>query len=231
MIRTALDSRFLGKTITTVALAATLGFMLSHPARADSDARIHGKSYGEWSAGWWEWQEAFFPDFAFGEGTIDCSIGQSGPVWFLAGTGGSDPVVRECQDPLVRHRHLFIPLVNGAFFNPDPSCGEDEYCTIEEKREILNGFFSLTATSAVQPCDLSITVDGTLAVFSTPIVRTQSPPFAYAGDPETVADGYWVMLDPLSRGEHEIHLTGGLCLAGTDDSLIEVDVTYLVTVR
>lgn len=65
---------------------------------------------------------------------------------------------------------------------------------------------------------------------SAPIVRTQSPPFEYASDPETIADGFWVVLPPLPSGEHVIHFTGGLCDIDTGDVVFEVEVTYTLTV-
>ena len=49
-----------------------------------------GKTYGEWSAGWWQWmfsiKAAENPQDAQGE--MDCSVHQSGPVWYLAGLFG-----------------------------------------------------------------------------------------------------------------------------------------------
>jgi len=43
--------------------------------------------YGNLGGTWWEW--AFDTGFAqFGEGDVDCGVGQSGGVWYLAGTFG-----------------------------------------------------------------------------------------------------------------------------------------------
>jgi hypothetical protein len=202
-------------------------------AGGPTEGKLSGKTYGEWSASWWQWQEANFPNFEFGEGLVDCSVGQSPPVWFLGGTGGGG-AARECQEPLGNQIRLFIPLVNVSFYNPDGNCPEPNFtCTIEEKREILDGLFSEVPAGIYNSvaCDLQIDVDGTPAVLFTPIVRTQSPPFDYAGDPETIADGYWVMLDPLPSGEHEIVFSGGLCDIETGESLVRVDVTYIVMVE
>ncbi len=105
-------------------------------------------------------------------------------------------------------------------------------CTIEEKREILNEIFSEVPAGRfnIRACDLQIEVDGTPAIFSTPIVRTQSQPFEYAGDPEMIADGFWVMLDRLSAGEHEIMFAGAVCDIDTGERL-SVKATYFVTVE
>ena len=55
-------------------------------------------------------------------------------------------------------------------------------------------------------------------------MQTQSPPFLLeigaddpfgieqgSVDPETISSGFWMMLPPLSRGEHELTVRGGLC--------------------
>lgn len=59
-------------------------------------ALLLGKSYGNWSAAWWQWQETNYPDLNFGTGIVDCTIGQKGPVWFLGGTAGTTES-RECN--------------------------------------------------------------------------------------------------------------------------------------
>lgn len=42
-------------------------------------------------ADWYGWQEANYPDFDFGLGLVDCSLGQKGNIWFLGCTGGDAP--------------------------------------------------------------------------------------------------------------------------------------------
>jgi hypothetical protein len=207
-------------------------------------AIVAGKTYGEWSARWWQWAyDNGFPTGteAFGSGPVDCSAGQSGAVWFLGGsTGGA--VSRQCQ--IKSGKYLFFPLVNIALFNPDPICGPDNTCDVTEKRSITSGILDGAQPGAdlnndgmpdpTYACRLRADVDGIQAIFvDYPTVRTQSPPFALQGDPETVSDGYWVMLPPLSRGEHEIHFTGALCNLSappTANPFFAVDVTYSVTV-
>src|SRR5437763_11387933 len=65
----------------------------------------YGLTYGEWSARWWQWLLAIPPNVNPNfDGTSldpdvatvnDCAQGQSGPVWFLAGTFGG-PAERAC---------------------------------------------------------------------------------------------------------------------------------------
>src|SRR2546423_6015845 len=56
------------------------------------NSRPYGKSYGAWAASWWQW--AFSIPEAYNPVTDTtgafAGVGQSGPVWFVAGTfGGS----------------------------------------------------------------------------------------------------------------------------------------------
>src|SRR5262245_25468283 len=68
-------------------------------------AKPHGMSYGAWSAAWWQWlyalpvhdstgqllNPAAFP-FEPGPPTpVNCTAGQTGHVWFLAGTFAATP--------------------------------------------------------------------------------------------------------------------------------------------
>lgn len=70
----------------------------------DRDAVAYGRTYSEWNAAWEQWADSIptanHPLFDNG----NCSVGQSGPVWFLGGKfiaiGGSGSytgVVRNCN--------------------------------------------------------------------------------------------------------------------------------------
>jgi hypothetical protein len=85
-----------------------------------------GLSYGAWSAKWWQWVYSIpletNPQY---QGTVpqpqvpvsvtvDCSLLQSGPVWFLGATFGGR-AVRECKDPVPADVSLFFPVTNTYF--------------------------------------------------------------------------------------------------------------------
>ena len=76
---------------------------------AAGDFKLFGKTYGDWSAAWWQWQERFYPEFGFGEGSVDCRLGQRGPVWFLGGTGGGE-AERTCNRPICPTRVFHIVI-------------------------------------------------------------------------------------------------------------------------
>ncbi|WP_394713353.1 hypothetical protein [Desulfogranum marinum] len=207
-----------------------------------------GNTYGELAAKWTQW--AYDTEFAqFGDGEVDCSAGQKGAVWFLAGNFSGEPVSRTCLASIPKGKRLFFPLVNFIFYNPDGSCPEaDGNCTVAEKRENANGFFSdqipgnLGGGLETYACQLSATVDGVhVQTIGYPIVRTQTPeyPLVQENDLQTIDDGYYVALPPLGTGEHTISFTGGICgfdqspenVASSGPSIFSVDVTYVLTVK
>ena len=156
--------------------------------------------------------------------------GDNEDVWFLAGTAGST-VERDCTLP--EDTAIFYPLINGIFVN-----GPEEDFSAHEKREALGGLFELT-------CILESRLDGSPTAISDITVRTQSPLFfdPISGDKEAVSDGWWVMLPPLSAGEHVLEFSGALCDPDREPdpdpetpggliltTFFKVDVTYNLTV-
>src|SRR2546430_829456 len=63
--------------------------------------RVGGQTYGQWSAKWWQWalesQNVSSNPVVAQAGTasapqaVDCTMGQSGNVWYLAGFGLDQP--------------------------------------------------------------------------------------------------------------------------------------------
>jgi hypothetical protein len=84
---------------------------------------------------------------------------------------------------------------------------------------------------------LEVTVDGK-ELQDLEQYRVQSPVFTLTvgennllGEPagttvKGIADGYWIMLTPLPRGEHEIHFIGEI-----EEFDFTIDVTYHITVQ
>ena len=201
---------------TIVALALTLSLLAGEP-------NIFGKTYGQWSVDWLLWAAAI-PEAQnplFSDGEVDLSIGQEGKVWFLAGSWVG-PVVRTGEVPA--NKALFFPIFNVWAYND-----VGETYTEAELRDMATGFVDLAS-------GVSCTVDGEALPISSKnvrpksIIRVQSPAFSYSSDvfgstDLAVMDGYWVMLPPLSEGEHEIHFH-----AEVPEYEIVQDVTYNLTV-
>src|SRR5437867_4081233 len=65
------------------------------------DSQPFGLSYGEWSARWWQWALCIPRTSSplLDENGEDCAVGQSGPVFFLAGAFTATPITRACTVP------------------------------------------------------------------------------------------------------------------------------------
>jgi hypothetical protein len=188
------------------ATPAAAGFVLP------PDAEVDGLDPGAWSARSWQWffslPEEINPFFD-ATGAL-CGYGQSGPVFFLAGSFVS--VERSCVIPV--GVHIFVPLIGSecSTVESPPFFGRDE----DELRQCASEAVD-QAESAVDMSAMAVTVDGeTVAGFAsyraaTPLFRLWLPEENLLGADqsvaESVADGYQVMLSPLSLGEHEVAIT------------------------
>src|SRR4051812_12486516 len=99
-------------------LASVLLFAVGSSSQAGNNPGVlpphsnpHGKSYGEWSAAWWQWVLSIPADRnpLTDETGEFAGEGQEGPVWFGAGTFG-DSVERSYSMPT--GKALFIPVSN-----------------------------------------------------------------------------------------------------------------------
>ncbi|MEM7583335.1 MAG: nuclear transport factor 2 family protein [Acidobacteriota bacterium] len=233
--------RFQGWARWAFALACFLYLAFSPAAAHGAPPEVGttaGKTYGEWSAAWWQWMfsipAAENPQDAQGE--IDCSLHQSGPVWFLAGADLGRTTVRSCEVPA--GAKLFFPVLNVLAYNQP-----GETLTVGDKRAMLDDFFGSGEVGSALPhsCELEATINGQSIARFAPGARVQSPPFTLntgdgpfgfpAGliDREAVSEGYWMMLPPLTPGEHVLKFGGRLCQAGTltdHPDFPPVEVTY-----
>jgi len=222
--------------------------LLVTPALADNNpnpgvlppnSNAFGKTYGEWNAGWWQWifsvPASKNPALAT-DGAIDCSVGQSGNVWFLAGnflTGGSFTL--SCTVPV--GKALFIPLINSWY---DNVCVTPPL-TVDQLRVNADGYVN-------PPANLHASIDGR-PLSNLESYRAISPVFSYTLPPSpdnliyagfgvslpgdcwpsltvtpAVADGYYIMLAPLSKGSHTINF------GGSGPTGFTLDMTYNLTV-
>ena len=221
-------------------VAANLG----NPGIAAPESAPHGKTYSQWTAEHWKWLYSMpvnkHPLFD----TASVSEGQSGDVWFLGGTftttSSNGVVVGSAlrNVTLPEGKALFFPLIDVE------SATAEGNGTNGAQLSAASQFFVDHANS------LSCVIDGQPAQ-NLDQYRTQSPLFTWGplpanntfGDPanfpagltsQSVADGYWLMLNPLVPGSHTIHFTGGLTLSTAKgdpfDFDFRLDITYHLTV-
>jgi hypothetical protein len=194
----------------------------------------YGTSYAELGAAWLEWALAapvatnpiLDPDGSY------AAMGQSGKVWFLAGTSGG-PATRSVTIPT--GTALFFPIVNSFWVNT-PELGDPPWSPEQEAfaRSIIAADVD-TAQNLVLEVDgksYAVTPEYRVPTTVGVCVLPADNLFVYFGFPvlpgphECVADGYWALLPPLSAGEHTIRFAGGFASSG-----FALDVTYNVTVR
>jgi len=240
---------------SSVALIALVFLLQVTPALADSNpnpgvlppqSHPHGRTYGEWNASWWQWlfsvPASENPVLAT-NGAVDCTVGQSGNVWFLAGYlvkagDGIGPFTftRSCTIPA--GKALFIPILNAW---------EDNVCN--SPPVTLDQLRAFAAGMVTPPTNLHASIDGH-SLTSLESYRAISPVFSYTLPPPTdnvifqlfgtripgdcgttsstvqgaVADGFYIMLTPLTPGSHRIEF------GSTGPTGFTLDVTYNLTV-
>jgi len=143
-----------------------------------------------------------------------CTAGQSGPIWFLAGTRGLGKVKRECAIP--EGKSLLVPIVYTVAQTLDNvSCNE-----------IQAGIRKFTAGAS----ELRFSLDQK-AWENLERHHLESGCFSLrdgsSGQIVTAAtSGYWIFLPPLPKGLHVIKFGGRFRVMGT-----EQDVTYELQVQ
>lgn len=233
----------LNRKLLAAAVAVTLGLAIAIEARSDgqsnTDPKVYGKTYGEWSAEWWKWAFAgpFGQNAVLDDSGAFCGRNQPrGKVWFLAGTFGG-PVERSCTIPA--NKALFFPLITSPWID----CPGEEDIPDDEIRALLAQFTG----GGNLACQLTSEVDGSstssLQILS---ARAQSPKFtmdlpeghiligACGGNylpkggttGRAISEGHWVMVPPLSPGKHEIKFHGAECHPETGAVTFETEATY-----
>lgn len=169
------------------------------------DSRPYNSTYGDWSAKWWTWalsipEENNPVTDPTGE---NCAINQEGPVWFLAGTTGGS-VNRECDVPAGK-AILLSPL--------NIECSFAEFPDMKTEQQLRD--------CAQWPgASVEVTIDGK-RLDGIEQFEVQSPLFdvtlpdnnifgAPAGPTKAVSGGWWVLIKPLSPGNHHISFGGSM---------------------
>jgi hypothetical protein len=189
-------------------------------------AHPYGHTYSQWAAAWWQWalgQPAPSNPVLDSTGAF-CGQGQTGQVWFLAGTFGGPAVTRSCTVPA--GKALLLPVLNDAYFafpTDPPSQRTEAY--------VRSQVTAVATTSAP-----FATIDG-VAVPNIPDYLEKSTLFRVVLPADNLFgldagfvlepcadEGYYLVLSPLTPGHHTIHFGGAY-------NSTSVDVTYDLTVQ
>ncbi|MFN8498314.1 MAG: hypothetical protein U0641_10695 [Anaerolineae bacterium] len=198
----------------------------------------YGLSYSQWSVKWWQWAigtpYSKSPLNSNLKPAAPCGTDQSGPVFFLGGAlGPGDNVHRDCAVPL--GKALLMPIINvewdeegvttpltvvqlGQTAKSITDHTTDRSITVDgvpiPDNQIYRipspVFFTYTMSATDNLYNLKCT--GTL----NPKCRDSNGPVNFPGlicafgkcTAIAMGDGYYVMLAPLTAGDHVIHFHG-----------------------
>jgi len=209
----------LGLGLAALSMPSALANGWGDPKVIDRDSLAYGRTYGEWMAAWNQWSYslpvATHPLFTDG----DCSVGQSGPVWFLGGAFVAPSTrVRHCNVP--SGKALFFPVVDWEDSILEESIaehpGDPTYQQIVALRSFvetgLTGVtnqFCVIDNKAIRDLVQDFRIQSTAFGFTlpdnnllNPVYGTTFPAGTYS---PAVDDGWDVMLAPLPPGDHVLH--------------------------
>ena len=207
-----------------------------NPRILPPNSHAYGKTYGAWSAAWWQYVTAqpVSSNPLFDKTGAGCRNGQSGKVFFLVGAGTSESFTRD-QCTVPTGKALFFPLVNAVDFEP----GFTPLQVWEQLQEFFGGATELHASVDGVPVSNLDPATTPYRVCAGPVSRCDAPSFSLTlpsenlfGAPEgtyepAVADGYYLLLAPLPPGSHTLTF-GGIGLAAGSEFV--QDVTYHLVV-
>lgn len=221
-----------------------------NPGVLSVDSPHYGSTYGEWSKVWWQWALSQpLPQNPLVDDTgVNAANGQQGPVWFLGGKycAAVIPANPTCTPVATADRTvtvpagkaLFFPILNGEADNlgSPKTYNETELRTFAKENMDLG-------ENMVAEID-GIPISGLGSALTTQY-RVTSQAFNYHIPDNNiyslfgfdfpkqtvkgaVADGVFLMLAPLSVGQHKIHFAGKTVQNGA--TLFALDINYTINV-
>jgi hypothetical protein len=183
---------------------------------------------------WWQWALAIpIENNPIADPTGEkAHLGQTGPVWFLAGTSGDPPIAeRTCTVPA--NKAILFPILN--VIGATPFDGETDAQVAAACRMWMDWVTEMEAR-----------VDGRALQdlgsyrFPSPIFSFTAPEAEHALFPVYAgtqtggqSEGYWIMLEPLSPGPHTIYFRGKIVFPAVypNVGVWETQLTYHLTVE
>jgi hypothetical protein len=231
------------KTFKSLSLAAMLLLGASeaqaknpNPGIVPPDHSFHGMTYAQWSAELMKWGLGI-PNASLGHPGPDTTgefadLDQSGAVWFLAlNLSGEETVTRTVTVP--SDKFLFVPIINNIVV-PGPHTPEDMTLARERywSETDLDSMISLSTfwceIDGVAVSDLesyaTSTAPGEAYYVTFPDDNVWGFPAGVYGP--SLNSGIYLLLRPLSPGEHTIEIFAIDPTAGTTS-----DLTYELTIE
>jgi hypothetical protein len=156
-----------------------------------------------------------------------CAQNQNGPVWFLAGTAGGS-AERTCNIPA--GKAILFPVVNSeCSYVENPSAKSESdlvACAKQDNNRAINLQVSMDGQKLQQLDKYRVTSPLVDATFPNNNFLGATP-----GHTQMVVDGFYVFLQPLSKGKHDLHFSSFTPPSSPGGQNYVVDVTYHLIVE
>jgi hypothetical protein len=231
---------YLGTCVTLVVLLTGIMGVFSAGVFADQVNpgvvsvldKPYGQTYGDWSANWWQWvlsQPEEKNPLVDKTGEL-CATGQEGPVWFLGGTWGFPKVERNCTMP--SGVAVLFPVYNGECSTAEEptrkSYAELRECVIQGNLSPGSQLFMEAKVDGKELKNLeNYRVESQLFNVTLPANNVFG---VKEGITQAVADGWFIMLEPLSNGTHTLEF-GAVVIKPTGEQNFQTHATYHLNVQ
>jgi len=194
-----------GRTLCA-ALALAIAVSVAHAGDSTvvlgPHEKVAGRSQGDYAIAWWQWVMQL-PDGVRAYQDLSgaqCGLNQSGPVWFLAGTEGTEHVQRECAIPA--DTHVFLPLIAMlAHASPgQPLSCQQAQAAVRANNDHLAQAQVLLDGKPIADIDKHRVRD--IPCFDA--FKNAKYIERHALYTPAATDGYWLMLAPLPAGVHQL---------------------------
>jgi len=187
--------------LTLLPAGLSLAAKPGNPALLPPSEKVAGRAQVDWSKSWWQWAGSFarYESPVADKAGSRCHLKQSGPVWFLAGTYGTQRTIRSCTVPV--GKYLFFPLVNYVVYPQYVGSLTCEQATAKARTMTDGASSLLLELDGKLITNLEAHRQATVACFDL-------GELAGGGVAPSAANGYYIMLRPLSPGTHTLNFGG-----------------------
>jgi hypothetical protein len=199
-----------------------------NPGIYSKDSTPFGTAYSEWIHGWWQWNlgtpSAQHPRDNFT--AQKCTSNQGGPVWFLPDilTGKE-----ERSFTIPAGKAILVPLLTGECHNDGapPVMNDDELRKCAREGDEFGVITATLDGRDIQNLDQYRTQTGFGNITVVKDNIFDNIPGTFKGN----ADGFFVFLEPLSPGKHDLRLSTSVLNPTTPSYNYAAEDTYHLDVK
>jgi len=168
----------------------------------DKNSLVDNKPINDYVNSWWQWAVSMSSSLSPVKDTTGqfCHINQKGKVWFLSGGYGTSKIKRKCSIP--KDKLIFFPVINMLHY---PSALSKPSCKSVKQSASINNQFLISFKVEVDGqkyLNPALHRYGSVECFD--LIKLQKSNLNASQIFPSATDGYWIMLNPLSKGKHSI---------------------------